>query len=72
MSDANLPAVSNGGDLAVNAQGSGIVPALENLVAHLHHRAEAFDDISITLHTDRAADGATRSCFSFRACKQRR
>ena len=69
----NLPTVAaHGGDVALDATDAGIVPALEALVANLNHRAAAFDDISVSLHIDRAADGASRSCFSYRACKQRR
>jgi hypothetical protein len=71
---SNLPTVADGRDLALagEATDAAIVPALEALVANLSHRAEAFDDVSVSLHLDRAADGSSRSCFSYRAVKQRR
>jgi hypothetical protein len=70
----NLPTVVDGRDVALvgEATDAAIVPALEAFMANLSHRAEVFDDISVSLHIDRAADGASRSCFSYRAVKSRR
>jgi hypothetical protein len=72
MSD-NLPAVADGRDLVTGeATDGGIVSALQTLMAGLSDRAQAFDDVNVSLHVERAADGAGRSCFSYRACKSRR
>jgi hypothetical protein len=71
----NLPTVADGRDLALAGEATddgGIVSALQTLMAGLSDRAQAFDDINVSLHVDRAADGASRSCFTYRACKSRR
>ena len=74
MSDTNLPTLaSHGGDLALSDGATGdITAALVTFMANLNRRSEAFDDISCNLHVDRAADGGSRSVFSYRACKQRK
>jgi len=68
----NLPTVTANGDVALDATGSGIVPALQSLVANLNHDAKAFDDINVSLHVESMADGASRSVFSYRAYKHKR
>ncbi len=68
----NLPALANGGgDVALAGEGDGITHALERLVANLHGRVEAFDDIDITLDVNRSADGSSRSVFHYRCYKHR-
>jgi hypothetical protein len=64
----NLPAVADGRDVVL--AGDMDAGTLQTLVSHLP-RSEVFDDVSLTVHVDRSADGATRSCFSYRACKHR-
>ena len=75
MMTHNVPAVAaNGRDVALagEATDAAIVPALEAFMANLSHRAEAFDDVSVSYHVERAVDGSSRSCFSYRAVKSRR
>ena len=68
----NLPAVAHS-DIALDAAGAGnITAALQNLVSGLQHRAEAFDDINLSLHVEEKPDGSSRSVFSFRAYKHHR
>ena len=72
MTNNNVPAVRNGGDVALagEARDDNVASALETLLANLSHRAEAFSDVSLTYHVDRGADGSSRSCFSYRCCKR--
>jgi hypothetical protein len=71
MSDSNLPAVANGGDIALPADNENVAPMIANLAQSLSHRAQAFDGIECTFHNEVSADGATKSCFNFRAYKHR-
>jgi hypothetical protein len=70
----NLPVAANGRDVALagEATDGGIASALQDFMTQLSSRSEVFDDVSVNYHIERAADGASRSCFSYRACKQRR
>ena len=70
----HLPVAANRGDVALagNAADGGIGAALQTLMASLNDRAQAFDDISVHLHSETSADGATRSAFSYRAYKHKR
>ncbi len=73
MTDVNnLPADATGHDVALDAAGAGIVPALQTLIAGISQRSEVFDDVHVTLHSETAADGAHRSVFSYRAYKHRK
>jgi hypothetical protein len=73
MRDNNLPAVADGRDVALvgEATDAAIIPALQNFMTQLSSRAEVFDDVSLTYHTDRAADGSSRSVFNYRAVKRK-
>lgn len=74
MSD-NLPTVApNGGEVALagGASGAGIASALQNLIANLNHKSEAFDDINVSLHCETSPDGGSRSVFSYSCYKHHR